>query len=531
MLKKFIALGTAFLTFASTTAAFATQINMPLNYDRKTEVYNNEEIKISVDGQYITNFNIPPLSIEGRTLVPARDVFEFMGANVLWNEDLSTVNISLNSDLITLKINDSQGIKNDTVFNMEVPAKIINDRTMIPLRAVSEALGYDVNWNDDKREASIYINNAPVFGAGVIGSDTPIEIIQPDSSLEQTETVKPEETNTEAVPPNVPLEEPKTEVPPIQQSGKLSMVWDQISKAEQNTREEKKVAINGLDVIMPTWFELSDGSGNILDKGDIEYAQWAKNQGYKLWALFSNSFDSKITHEALSNETAVNAIIADICQKVDKYGLDGVNIDFENVAAADGEYYVNFVKKITEALKAKNIVVSVDMYVPKPWTKHYNMEEIGKTVDYVMIMAYDEHWSTSPESGSVASINWVDEAMAEATKYVDSAKLIMGLPFYTRRWAEEPNGNVTSVSMKMQEAYDMLVQMGAQIVWDESCGQYYGEWEIDGVVRKIWLEDEKSIEEKMKIVNKYNLAGIAAWKRGHEKPEVWNVINTYLGKQ
>lgn len=171
------------------------------------------------------------------------------------------------------------------------------------------------------------------------------------------------------------------------------------------------------------------------------------------------------------------------------------------------------------------------MYIPKPWTDHYHMEEVGKIVDYVIIMAYDEHYSTSKESGSTASISWVDSAMADAVKLVDNNKLIMGVPFYTRVWSEETQKDgtlkVTSKSLTMNEAYNLLTSNNAELIWLEDAGQFYGQYVENGIVKKIWLEDENSIEERMKISRKYDVAGIACWKRGHEKESVWDIINKY----
>lgn len=487
---------------SSSCAAYAQQvIKTKLYYDGSLHNYEAQEIKININGNYLEKYSMLPVSIGGRTLVPARSVFETLGGNVEWNNDTREVYVSRGNDNIIIEIDNNKGTKNGEPFMMDTPPKIINDNTMIPVRAVSEALGCDVGWDNNNRT--------------VIIVDNVVTIVEDDDKQDNSDSL---------------LENNKDEQMEQNSNNKITMVWDQITKAEQNESPDKRISIPNLDVISPTWFEVTNSQGDILDKGSKSYVEWAHSQGYKVWALISN-FNPTIIHDTLSNPEIRKKLINKISEYVDKYNLDGINIDIESMAKGDGEYYVQFIREITPVLKEKGVVVSVDMYIPTPWTSHYNMEEVGKIVDYVIIMAYDEHYSTSKESGSVASINWVDTAMGNAVKLVDPNKLIMGMPFYTRRWAEEnKNGNinVTSVSMKMEDAYNHLVENNAEIVWSEEAGQYYGEYEKDGILRKIWLEDERSIEEKLKVAQKYNVAGVSGWKRGHEKAAVWDIINKYF---
>lgn len=514
--KKLLFFLITFLCFlAVNTSVFASQIiQTKLYYDGKLHNYNAQEVKISVNNEFIKEYDMIPIILNGSTLVPARGVFENLGCSVTWSEETKQVTVIRDNNIVILKIGNTAATKNGNVFMLNSAPKIINDYTMIPIRAVSEALGCTVEWDNEKRIVSIIDNYKKE------------ETTQQTANIQITEAVT-ESTTSEIVQQTTATYKPNDDA---ENANGIKIVWDQIGNASANDTQLKRVPINGLDVISPTWFSIKDSKGTIENKASKDYVNWAHSQGYKVWALFSNSFNTQITHDTLSNPAIRQQMISEISQHVDTYNLDGINIDFESVGKTDGEYYVQFIREITEVLKQKNITVSVDMYVPTVWTEHYNMKEVGKIVDYVIIMAYDEHWSTSPESGSVASINWVDTAMKNAAQKVESKKLIMGIPFFTRRWAEENvNGEikVSSVSMTMQEAYDILVENGASIQWNEECGQYYGEYVNDGVVRKIWLEDERSIEEKLKVAQKYNAAGIAAWKRGHEKPSVWEVINQY----
>ena len=310
------------------------------------------------------------------------------------------------------------------------------------------------------------------------------------------------------------------------------MVWHQVFNMTANGSVQEKMAeAKGVNVISPTWFHITDTEGAVSSLADIAYVQWAHQNGCKVWPLFSNSFDKAITHAVLSSTAKREKVIRQILSFVDLYDLDGINIDFEEVPKEDGPAYVQFVKELSLFLKQKGVTVSVDMYVPKPWTEHYGRAEIGKYIDYLIIMGYDEHWSTSPKSGSVASINFVREGVTDTLASVPANKVILGIPFYTRLWQETGSGDSVKVSSKaygMGYGKQLMIDKGAKIEWNEEVAQYYGEYKEGDVTFKMWLEDQRSLAEKLKVASQYRLAGVAGWKLGLESEEAWEAITQYL---
>lgn len=321
------------------------------------------------------------------------------------------------------------------------------------------------------------------------------------------------------------------------EKGKINMVWLQVFNLNQSASEDIRQEIQGLDVVSPTWFSIADGEGNINNLANQGYVTWAHEQGYQVWPLFSNNLDSdspgQIAHEALSNTDTREKMIKQILAFVALYDLDGINIDFESLRSEDGKYYLQFIREITPMLKQQGVTVSVDRFIPSPWTEHYQMPEVGKIVDYVVVMAYDEHYGGSTESGSTASIPWVENAIKETLKEIPKEKLIMGLPFYTRKWQEtqtEDGLKVTSKAMGMDSSYQDLVEHGVTPVLDKNTGQNYGEYEEDGSTYKIWLEDMASLEARLNIAVSYDVAGTAGWKLSLASPDVWSIIAQHLGK-
>lgn len=314
--------------------------------------------------------------------------------------------------------------------------------------------------------------------------------------------------------------------------GGLNLAWHYVGNTTANKYlADKLEGVHGLDVISPTWFHIKDAEGNVSNVADINYVRKAHDLGIQVWALFSNQFDASLTHEVLSSTAGRQNLIKELLALSALYEIDGINVDFENVAKADGDYYVQFMKELTPYLKKQDLVVSVDMYVPSAWTAHYGREEVGEVVDYVMIMAYDEHWSTSPDSGSVASIGFVERGITATLKEVPKEKTVLGLPFYTRRWTEELIDGAIKVKSKaygMDSGYEIMTEKGVKFTWLEDIKQYYGEYEEDGLTYKMWLEEERSIEEKVKLLEKYDLAGTAGWQVGLENDATWDVLEAYL---
>jgi spore germination protein YaaH len=254
----------------------------------------------------------------------------------------------------------------------------------------------------------------------------------------------------------------------------------------------------------------------------------AKSLGLEVWALVDD-FNTEISmYDVLSHtsrrETLSNALV----EAALEYKLNGINIDFEKITADAGEHYIEFLRELSVKCRNNGIVLSVDNFVPTPYTEHYNREEQGKIVDYVVVMAYDEFYAGSEVAGPVASIRFVTDAINNTLAVVPKEKTIIAIPFYTRLWKETKEGEVTSESFSMTPAANLLTDNGAEAKWDDTYGCYYAEYEKDGVTYRMWQEEEKSIEKKMKVIYEAEVAGVAAWKLGLEKESIWDVIIPYL---
>lgn len=279
------------------------------------------------------------------------------------------------------------------------------------------------------------------------------------------------------------------------------------------------------DVLSPTWFALNDETGVTLNDACLAYVEQAHAGGIRVWGLVSNGFHRNRTHKFLGNKKAQDLFIARMLAYARIYGLDGINIDFENVNAKDSAKLTSFVRRFTECARTMGLVMSIDVNIPSKWSKSFDHRALGQIVDYVAVMTYDEHWRASPKAGSTASLPWVTRGLAGTLALVPPNKLLLGVPFYTREWIEnKANGTITSKTLAMVSTDELLRISGAQRVWLADIGQHFFQFKSADATHKVWIEDARSITLRMELVKKKSLAGAAFWRRGFEKPEIWHCI-------
>lgn len=316
----------------------------------------------------------------------------------------------------------------------------------------------------------------------------------------------------------------------IRRDHKINLGWHQVTSAEGNASLSSVLAnTQGLNTISPTWFSVVDNSGTISSLASVDYVNQAHSMGLEVWGLIDNFSSTADTLTFLSDTQARNNIIHQLMAQADAVGLDGINLDFESITEEQGPHYVQFIRELSVACRNKGLVLSVDNPVPMPYTKHYDRKEQGIMADYVIIMGYDEHHSGDTEAGSVASLEFVKNGIEETLKEVPAEKVINAIPFYTRVWIEPfGGGNLTSEVLGMDGASRYIADKGMDVYWDEQAGQNIATYEGEDALYTIWVEDEQSIAEKMKLIQENGLAGVAEWKLGFERASVWPVIAQYL---
>ena len=322
-----------------------------------------------------------------------------------------------------------------------------------------------------------------------------------------------------------------------QSTAKINMVWDYFSEYGK-AANRSGTTIDGVNVVSPSFFTVvKNGNGKInenVGNNGLNYINWAKQNNYKVWAMVSNNANKDTTSTILNSYTLRTNMINTIVSLANKYNLDGINIDFENMNESDKSMFSRFIIELEPKLKEAGKTLSVDVTAPDgggDWSECYERDVIGNVADYIVFMAYDQNGAYSSKEGTTAGYNWVETNLNKFIKReeIPSNKIVLGMPFYTRLWKEE-NGNITSKTVNMKNI-DTVIPSDIQRTWDDTLKQNYVEYTQDSAVYKMWIEDEMSIKEKVGLVRKYNLAGVASWEKDREKNTIWAVIKAELENQ
>lgn len=515
--------------------------------DRGTKVVLDDKVIDNIDGVLVEDNEI---------YLPIEFIKNNFISDIRLDEDEKMVYLDMTD--IEFKLEDeklTEYVKNN-ISEINLLIKYVDDMVLIPMGVVSKILNLETQYNESSNIVVIErpvdeIKTGKVISEGIkLKLDNSFEGYK-NPSLSEGEIVRiyKEEENyynvrteegylglikKEDIEVDVKIMNTENQINTLrdnyQPEDKINITWEYVNHTSPNIADEEK--IEGLDVICPTWFSVKE-DGIVESKADMSYVKAAHEKGYKVWGLVDNSFDAELTSQILNDEELKDKVISQILLYSSLYDLDGINIDFENIYYDDKKALVTFVGDLTDMLKRQNLVVSIDVTVPwgsKQWSLVYDRTELAKIVDYVALMAYDEHWGTSPESGSVASIGWVEKGISKSLDYIPKEKLLLGVPFYTRVWKEttDEDGNVevTSKAVPIRNVEEILEENDAEIIWDEDVGQYFATYkgEEENVMYKIWIEDSKSLDLKIQLAHKYDIKGIASWRKGYEYDEIWEVI-------
>jgi len=374
---------------------------------------------------------------------------------------------------------------------------------------------------------TVLTEGSSVYCTGTSGNWTEVTTADGFSGYVQTEALDSE--NMTAVEHE---EDPRFAFEPLKLGSRAAMVWHYVDMQENNIYLDAYLAdAKGVNVVSPTWFYVADAAGTVNSYAESAYMETAGQKGIHVWPTIADTEPaSEVTGVWLADDNARQKAVEGLMEAADRFGFDGINVDLETVRASEAHDFLQFLRELTAAAHRRNIIVSVDNYVPTH-TKYYNRAEQAEIVDYIVVMAYDEHTASSEKAGSVASLAFVRKGIEDTLLEVPAEKLILGVPFYTRTWTEEMGKpGLSTAAVGMEKAVQFAEEHDIPLDFDEACGQYTGTAE-DGQYRySIWMEDETSLEKRLSLVDEYGLAGASAWRIGFESNNIWTVWEKYLGK-
>lgn len=520
---------------------------------QQTEMNTSDDTHIYYMGKKIEH---NALISDGKLYLPFKFIQENIDSTIQWNEEKQLAIITTDKEVYHIPLGKSEGLLNLKPFSFTYPIIEHDNEIYLPVDPISSFYEIELKHHEDKSIVTVHNLNEPIQ-QGQVNKTTKIRknpsltspwleeielgkevnILREDkgwywiedsdgrigyvdknridlTDIKQTEVVK------EKQQPWNPLGE------------EIILTWEYATYKTADPKDINK--LSGVHVVSPTWFHLQE-DGLVSNKADLEYVQWAHKNNYQVWGLFSNSFDLELTHQMLADPELRIKVIKQLLSYAELYDLDGINVDFENVYLKDKELLVQFMRELTPLMHEKDKVVSIDVTfksTSETWSLFYDRKKLGEIADYVIVMAYDEHWSGSPTAGSVASLPWVENGLKGILEDVPSEKVILGVPFYTRLWtetiAEDGTKEVTSQALSMDKAQEWIAEKNAKVQYDSKSGQNYVELIEGNITYKMWLEDGQSMEKRIDLMKKYDLAGIAGWRRGFESENFWNEIVHYM---
>ena len=325
-----------------------------------------------------------------------------------------------------------------------------------------------------------------------------------------------------------------------QVEGKVNLTWDYFSEYA-SAPDRSGTTIDGVNVVSPSFFYLDEDGNleeNVGSKGEA-YIEWAHNNGYKVWPMVSNAEAAResldITSNIMNSYENRKKLIESIVEKCVKYNLDGINIDFENMYEKDKDMYSRFIIELTPRLKEIGMVTSVDVTAPdggETWSMCFDRNVIGHVADYIIFMAYDQNGTSSTEPGTTAGYNWIKLNLTKflQTEDIEAEKIILGIPFYTRVWTTNSNGELVSNPTVAMNDIDSTIPEDVQRQWDDELKQNYVEYTDGSNKKQMWIEDIDSLKAKVSLVEENDLAGVGSWQKDMESDDVWPMLKSELAE-
>ncbi|HEY8363414.1 MAG TPA: glycosyl hydrolase family 18 protein [Tissierellaceae bacterium] len=525
-----------------------------IKYEPNREVISfSDEIYLIVEDEFVDSED--SVRFENDILYFSLPVVKhYIDEDIFFDEKEKTLIITNEKRVLRYKVDDSIASVNSKEFLIDDVVKEINGKIYIPVEILLQNYDVDINYFDNTNAVVLdftdyyYLKGQIIQDGAVIRSDLSIKapiiydalpvgaIVNIYGEYEFWYKVRTidgvpgfiEKKYIRKIFDDELFKIKKDEKKAYNDKKIINLTWDYTSV---KVRNDNNIGIlPGVNVISPTWFSVINSEGDIIDKGNKEYAKKYYEYGYEVWPLINNSFDPDLTHELLSSSRKREKLINNILNIYLDYGFQGINIDFENVYLKTRDYLTQFVRELYPVFKEAGLVVSMDvtgLSTSENWSQCYDRRRLSEVVDYMMLMAYDQHWAGSPVAGSVAEYDWVENSILGVLKYIPNDKLVLGIPFYTRLWIEK-DGKLTSQAISMEKANQFIKDNNVELVWDERALQYYGELKKDNAVYKIWIENAQSLEAKASLIHKYDLAGIASWRKGFETEDIWVSLERIL---
>lgn len=526
------------------------------NISNNIIVDKNKSINLVINNKNVTSNLKKEIIIENDNIyISKQDLGNFFDKYIYEDTENNNIVTTYNNKIASISLEKNKININGSTKNTYAHAENKEGTIYVPITELEDVYGIEIKYLPDSKvltidstskeqKKGIITKNVSVKSSAKFISKTIdkvkkgsyVIVVSEDKGYTKirTENGKVGYVKTNKVANTVVVREEMQETKQIE--GKVNMVWDYYSEVA-STPDRTGVTMDGVNVVSPAFFHLNT-SGELTENVGTQgqaYIDWAHSNGYKVWPMVQNTGNGmlNVTSNIMNDYNKRQKLINQIVNYCVKYKLDGINIDFENMKKEDKDMYSRFIIELTPRLKDMGIVVSVDVTAPdgsETWSLCFDRNVIGDVADYIIFMAYDQYGTSSNKSGTTAGYDWVNLSLNKflKTEEIESNKIILAIPLYTRLWTEDSSGKVVKQSTVSMKNIDSILPSGVNKQWDDNLKQYYVEYQDGQYTKKMWIEDEKSLKEKINLINSNNLGGVASWEKGMETDNFWTFLKENL---
>ena len=519
-------------------------------------VDKNKSINLVINNKNVTSNLKKEIIIENDNIyISKQDLGNFFDKYIYEDTENNNIVTTYNNKIASISLEKNKININGSTKNTYAHAENKEGTIYVPITELEDVYGIEIKYLPDSKvltidstskeqKKGIITKNVSVKSSTKFISKTIdkvkkgsyVIVVSEDKGYTKirTENGKVGYVKTNKVANTVVVREEMQETKQIE--GKVNMVWDYYSEVA-SAPDRTGVTMDGVNVVSPAFFHLNT-SGELTENVGTQgqaYIDWAHSNGYKVWPMVQNAGNGmlNVTSNIMNDYNKRQKLINQIVNYCVKYKLDGINIDFENMKKEDKDMYSRFIIELTPRLKDMGIVVSVDVTAPdgsETWSLCFDRNVIGDVADYIIFMAYDQYGISSNKSGTTAGYDWVNLSLNKflKTEEIESNKIILAIPLYTRLWTEDSSGKVVKQSTVSMKNIDSILPSGVNKQWDDNLKQYYVEYQDGQYTKKMWIEDEKSLKEKINLINSNNLGGVASWEKGMETDNFWTFLKENL---
>ena len=526
------------------------------NISNNIIVDKNKSINLVINNKNVTSNLKKEIIIENDNIyISKQDLGNFFDKYIYEDTENNNIVTTYNNKIASISLEKNKININGSTKNTYAHAENKEGTIYVPITELEDVYGIEIKYLPDSKvltidstskeqKKGIITKNVSVKSSTKFISKTIdkvkkgsyVIVVSEDKGYTKirTENGKVGYVKTKKVANTVVVREEMQETKQIE--GKVNMVWDYYSEVV-SAPDRTGVTMDGVNVVSPAFFHLNT-SGELTENVGTQgqaYIDWAHSNGYKVWPMVQNAGNGmlNVTSNIMNDYNKRQKLINQIVNYCVKYKFDGINIDFENMKKEDKDMYSRFIIELAPRLKDMGIVVSVDVTAPdgsETWSLCFDRNVIGDVADYIIFMAYDQYGTSSNKSGTTAGYDWVNLSLNKflKTEEIESNKIILAIPLYTRLWTEDSSGKVVKQSTVSMKNIDSILPSGVNKQWDDNLKQYYVEYQDGQYTKKMWIEDEKSLKEKINLINSNNLGGVASWEKGMETDNFWTFLKENL---